>query len=650
MSFFVGSSNVISDMPSGHILRKMQSLNNKLQDAIELQNKGQIDEAAKLFWEVLKTDPGNAAALYSLSLIALNYGDNLEALRISDHGIKVAPLFSPLRLIHGAVLQALGRKEDALQSYDKALEISPNYVEVLTNSGVLLRDMLRHREALERFNHILTFAPTNTSALVNCGILLSEFKQSEQAITMFKHLININPDYDYALGLLAYEQLHICDWTDFNLLSKKIIEGIRSGRRSSKSLAFMSFSDSAEDHQRTAQLFAQHYCPKRAVSYWQGERYRHKKIRLAYVSPDLREHPVGHLMAGVFEQHDKSRFELTAISLGIDDGSRLRGRMIKTFDHFIDANQLSSHQIAQAMRDMEIDGVVDLSGYTSDSRADVFAHRPVPVQVNYLGYPGTMGTEYMDYILVDRHVIPENQQQFYNEKVVYLPDTYLPTDSSIQISERTPTREECGLPSTGIVFCSFSHDYKILPIIFDIWMRLLQQVPGSILWLMSRNEVSKRNLRFSAQQRGVDSSRLVFAGRLPLVEDHLARYRLADVFLDTHPYNAHTTAADALMAGLPVVTYMGNAFPARVAGSLLHAIGLPELIAYTLEEYEQIALRLVTTPTLLAEIKARIVANQATHPLFDTDAFCRNLEAAYIAMWRKSQLGDVQDSLCPLIK
>jgi protein O-GlcNAc transferase len=623
----------------------MESENNKLVQAIELQQQGKNDEAAELFKDVLAADPGNAAALYSLSLIALNAGNPEEALKISQHGCEVAPLFSPLRLINGAALQALGRKEEALQSYNKALEISPNYVLALTNSGVLLRDMLRHREALERFNHILTFEPTNTTALANCGIMLTEFKQSEQAIAMFKSLISINPDYDYALGLLAYEQLHICDWSNFETLSKQIIEGIRSGRRSSKSLASMSITDSAEDHLLAAKTFAQHYCPKRPVSYWQGERYRHNKIKLAYVSPDLREHPVGHLMAGVFERHDKTRFETIAISLGIDDGSRLRARMLKAFDHFIDVQKMSANQIAQIMRDMEIDIAVDLAGYTSDSRTDIFAHRPVPVQVNYLGYPGTMGTDYMDYILADRYVIPEDHQQFYSEKVVYLPDTYLPVDCGIQISERTPTREECGLPSSGVVFCSFSHDYKISPAVFEIWMRLLQKVPGSVLWLMSRNEVSKRNLYSAAEQRGIDSSRLVFAGRVPLVEDHLARYRLADIFLDTHPYNAHTTAADALMAGLPVVTYMGNAFPARVAGSVLHAIGLPELIAHTLEEYEQLALRLVTEPELLADIKARIIANKTTHPLFDTEGFSRNLEAAYIAMWRQTQLGDVRDAL-----
>jgi predicted O-linked N-acetylglucosamine transferase (SPINDLY family) len=623
----------------------MQPETNKLMLAIELQQQGNIEVAARLFQEVLTTDAENAAALYSLGLNALNSGNLLEALSLCERGVKVAPVFAPLRLIYAAVLQALDQKEEALQSYAKALEIDPDYVTALINSGALLRSMFRHREAIERFNHVLSIEPTNLTALANCGILLTEFRQSELAIGMFKRLISLAPDYDYALGLLLYEELHLCDWQDFELLSKQIIEKIRSGRRACKSLAFMSISDFAADHQRVAQLFAQQYCPKQSVSYWQGERYRHKKIKLAYVSPDLREHPVGHLMAGVFELHDKQRFETIAISLGINDGSRLRARMLKTFDHFIDAQYMSSKQIVQVMREMEIDIAVDLSGYTSDSRSDVFAQRPVPVQVNYLGYPGTMGTEFMDYILADQYVIPENQQQYYNEKVIYLPDSYLPTDSSIQISERTPTREECGLPANGAIFCSFSNDYKISPPIFGVWMRLLQQVPGSVLWLVSRNDISQRNLCLSAERLGVDSARLIFAGRVPLVEDHLARYRLADVFLDTHPYNAHTTAADALMVGLPVVTYMGNAFPARVAGSLLHAIGLPELIAYTLEEYEQIALRLVTTPSLLADIKVRLMANKATYPLFDSESFTRNLETAFIAMYRQAQLGDAKDAL-----
>jgi predicted O-linked N-acetylglucosamine transferase (SPINDLY family) len=621
------------------------AVNEELIRAIELQNKGDLAAASKLFHKVLASQTDNAVALYSLSVIALNSGNLAEALQLSERGVKATPLFAPLHFVHGTVLQAMGDKEAALRSFDAALKIQPDYPEVLLNSGAMLRSMFRHSEALERFNRIVSINPDHVSALGNCGIILTEFKQSEQAIAMFERLIKLNPDYDYALGLLFYERMHICDWTDFATLTQQIVDGVRAGKRACKSLAFMSASDSASDHLLAAQVFARHYCPKNAKSFWQGERYRHEKIRIAYVSPDFREHPVGHLMAGVFELHDKSRFETIAISLGIDDQSRLRARMLKAFDKFIDVREMGSEQIAQMMRDMEIDIAIDLGGYTSDTRTDVFSYRPAPVQVNYLGYPGTMGTDYIDYILADRHIIPPEHQQFYSEKVVYLPDTYLPTDGSVCISERTPTRAECGLPETGVVFCSFSHDYKISPPVFDVWMRLLNQVPGSVLWLMSRGELAQRNLRKEAEARGVDALRLVFAGRVPLVEDHLARYRQADMFLDTHPYNAHTTAADALMAGLPVVTYVGNSFPSRVAGSLLNAMGMPELIAHSLDEYEALALKLAQQPALLAEMKARIVANKSSCSLFDTKAFCFNLEAAYVAMWRAQQLGDVCDEL-----
>jgi protein O-GlcNAc transferase len=623
----------------------MKSLNDKLIRAIELQNSGEIDAATKLFKEILSLDPNNAASLYSLAVIAINSGTSAEALQLTSRGVNAAPHFAPLHFVHGAILQAMGKKEEALLSYDAALEIQPDYLEVLLNSGAMLRSMFKHKESLERFNRILSINPNHAGALGNCGIILTEFKQSEKAIEMFEQLIKINPDFDYAFGLLFYERMHICDWTNFNILCQQIVEGVHAGKRVCKSLAFMSVSDAASDHLLAARIFASNYCPKNAKSLWQGERYRHDKIRLAYVSPDLREHPVGHLMAGVFELHDKSRFELIAISLGIDDQSRLRDRMLKSFDKFIDAREMGSEQIAQLMRDMEIDIAVDLGGYTSDTRTDVFSFRPVPVQINYLGYPGTMGTDYIDYIIADCHIIPPEHQQFYSEKVVYLPDTYLPTDSGVRISERTPTRMECGLPESGVVFCSFSHDYKISPPIFDVWMRVLKQVPGSVLWLMSRGETSQRNLRKEAELRGVESSRLVFAGRVPMVEDHLARYRQADIFLDTHPYNAHTTAADALMAGLPVVTYMGNSFPSRVAGSLLHAIGMSDLVAHSVEEYEALVLKIALNPELLASLKSRIAANSASCPLFDTKSFCFNLEAVYIAMWRESQLGDVRDEM-----
>lgn len=615
--------------------------------AIGLQNERQPEAASALFHEVLALDVHNAVALYSLAVIVMQAGDAAGALSLSARGLQHNPQFAPLFYVHGAVLQALDRKDEALQSFDAALALQPDYVEALLNSGVLLRNMFRHQEALERFNRVVTIDPNHVTALGNFGILLTEFKQSEQAIKAFERLLALAPSYDYAPGLLFYERMHICDWHGFDELTQRLVEGVRAGQRACKSLAFMSASDQAADHLLAAKTFAAHYCPPKPVPFWRGERYRHRKIRLAYVSPDFREHPVGHLMAGVFERHDKARFETIAISLGIDDQSRLRARMVAAFDHFIDARAMGSEEVARKMREMEVDIAVDLGGYTSDSRTDIFAYRPAPVQVNYLGYPGTMGTPFHDYIIADRHTIPPEHQALYTERVVYLPDTYLPTDNSVQIADNTPTRAECGLPETGFVFCSFSHDYKISPPVFDVWMRLLDQVPGSVLWLVSRGEVAQRNLRSEVQSRGIDASRLVFAGRVPLVEDHLARYRQADLFLDTHPYNAHTTAADALMAGLPVVTCMGGSFPSRVAGSLLHALGVPELVAHSLEGYEALALGLAQDPQGLAALKAKIAAHQSSYSLFDTARFCINLEAVYIAMWRACELGDVADALAP---
>lgn len=624
--------------------------NDKLIQAIELQSQGKLEEASSLFRDILSADPNNAAALYSLALILMNAGNLAEALRLSGHGVHVSPGFAPIHFAHATVLQMCGQKEAALLSYDKALEIDPEYCEVLVNSGVLLRHMHRHHEALQRFNRVLNIDPNHLSALSNCAIILTDYKQSEKALEMFERLLMLKPDFNYALGNLCYERLHICDWQDYENVRQKIIEGIRQGLPLCGALALMSISDSASDHYLAAKIFAQHSLSTPKQPLWSGQHYRHDKLRIAYVSPDLREHPVGHLMAGVFENHDKSRVELIAISLGIDDHSRLRTRMMNAFDQFIDARLMGTQQIAQLMRDLEIDIAVDLGGYTSDTRSDIFTYRPAPVQVNFLGFPGTMGMACMDYIIADRNVIPEDQQQFYSEKVVYLPDCYLPTDSSLEISKNTPTRAECGLPENGFVFCSFSHDYKISPAMFDIWMRLLQQVPDSVLWLISRNELSQRNLRKEAALRGIDPDRLIFAQRVPLVEDHLARYRQADLFLDTHPYNAHTTAADALMAGLPVLTYMGNAFPSRVAGSLLHAIGVPELVTYSYADYETLALRLTREPATLADIRARIAQNKSATSVFDTKKFCEALENVFLELSDKPITAHHHDSAEHTIK
>ncbi len=617
---------------------------NRLVEALSLQQQGRVHEAATALREVLLADAANGPAWYSLGLIALNGGEHAAALRLCEQGVAHAPRFAPLRHLHGSVLQAMGRYAEALQCYDAALALQPDFVDVLLNSGALLRTLHRHHEALERFNRILQTVPDHPAALGNCGILLTEFKQGARAVAMFERLLQVRPDYDYGLGLLFFERLHLCDWTDFEALQARIVQGVREGRRVCKSLAFMSASSDAAGHQQAARIFAAHQNPPQPVALWQGERYRHDRIRIAYVSPDLREHPVCHLMCGIFEKHDRSRFESVALSLGVDDGSRLRRRAEAAFETFVDVRDWTTERIARWMREHEVDIAIDLGGYTSDTRTAIFTHRAAPVQVNYLGYPGTMGLPCYDYILADRHVIPPAQQHCYDEGVVYLPDAYLPTDDSLRIAEHTPSRADCGLPGSGVVFCSFSHDYKMNPPVFSVWMRLLAAVPGSVLWLASRGEVTQANLRREAQARGVDPARLLFAPRLPRVEDHLARLRLADLFLDTSPYNAHTTAADALMAGLPVVTCAGGAFPSRVAASLVLAAGVPELATATLADYEALALALARDPARRAALRARLLARDGA-ALCDTAGFTRHLEAAYTAMWRATQLGGVGDAL-----
>ena len=589
-------------------------------------------EAEVAFRNMLLKNRNDAFAIYHITLCLYVQQKYVDALRMIERGLGVAPGFAPNWYAQAMLFKALGRNLDALQSYDQALRIAPDYQDVLLNSGVLLREVWRHHESLERFERLLAINPVHEAALANCATLLDQLSRPDRSIPMFERLLQVNRRHPYGLGMLAYDRLRSCDWTDHETLAQEIVEGIRAGRKSCRPFALMAIPSSASDHGLAARTFAQDKFPTASYPLWRGERYSHSRLRVAYVSPDFREHPVSHLMTGIFQRHDRSRFETIAISIGMNDHSDFRARLEQSFDQFLDLAPLSSLQIAQRIRELEVDVLVDLAGYTSDGRPDIFTHRPAPVQVGFLGYPGTLGSQTMDYILADRHVIPPEHKASYVEEVVYLPDTYLPTDSGLKISPNTPTRAECGLPEEGAVLCAFSHNFKIHPALFATWMRVLQQAPGSVLWLAAREGPMRDNLRSAALARGVDPARLVFAKRVPKIEDHLARYRLADLFLDTWPYNAHTTAADALSAGLPVVTLQGDAFPARVAASLLHAIGLPELITTSMHGYEVLAQQLLSDRPRLADIKSRLGVNKVTQPLFDSDRFCRNLEAAFSAM------------------
>jgi predicted O-linked N-acetylglucosamine transferase (SPINDLY family) len=595
------------------------------------------EEALAAYDEALLQRPTLVAALDGRGVALLGLGRQADAIASFDRALAIAPRFARAYYHRGMALAALGRYDDALGSYGRALEIAPGLVEAWNNHGTTLAKLSREEEALASYNRALALDSCHVRALYNRGNAYQALRRYAEAAADFERVIAFDGDFEYALGSALYCRARLCDWTGGNEVVRRGIEKVRSGHRAIRPFPFLSISDSPEDQLTCARIFVRDRRPA-VPPMWRGERYAHKRIKVAYLSADFHSHATAYLMAGLFERHDRERFETVAVSFGPDSRSAMRARLRRAFEHFLDVRRKSDREIAALLRDLKVDIAVDLKGFTTDNRSGIFAHRPAPIQVNYLGYPGTMGAPDIDYILADRVVLPPEHHPFYAEKVVYLPDCYQVNDCDRQIAERTPTRAEAGLPEQGFVFCSFNNGYKINPAMFDVWMRLLSQVTGSVLWLLKGSEAMVENLRHEARERGVAPQRLVFAEHAKLPE-HLARHRLAGLFLDTVPYNAHTTASDALWAGVPVLTCMGNTFAGRVAASLLHAIAMPELITRSLADYEALALKLAGEPGCLANIKSKLWRNRLTTPLFDTTRFASRLERAYSMMWETYQSG-----------
>lgn len=525
----------------------------------------------------------------------------------------------------------------ALSDYRKALEADPSSSEALSGYGKMLNLAERYEEALVQFDKVLAMRPNHAEIWLRRGHALRNLKRHSEALRAFSHAFKLQPQLFCAGGEKLLSALHVCDWSDWPASRRQVVEMVRNGIPASSPLAFFNFGGSAADQLQCSRSYAKHaYSPREPV--WRGERYPHDKIRIAYVSADLRDHVVSHIAAGAFELHDRSQFEVTGLHFGAQEESAMRTRLKAAFDRFVDVRNKSDLEIARFMQELEIDIAIDPSGYTKDARTGVFAYRPAPVQVNWLGYPGTMGAHYMDYIIADETVIPAQEQRFYTEKVVYMPEAYVPSDKR-PAPGKPPSRQEAGLPASGFVFCCLNAMQKILPQDFDVWMRILKRVEGSVLWLLDPGPDAKANLGREAEARGVAKERIVFAPRVPLL-DHVARHQLADLFLDTQVYNAHTTAVDALWAGVPVLTLPGNAFASRVAASFLKAIGLPEMIVSSEEEYEAFACKLAIEPETLAAIRTKLAANRATQPLFDTARFTRHLDSAYRIMWERQRRGE----------
>jgi predicted O-linked N-acetylglucosamine transferase (SPINDLY family) len=649
------------------------------QNAAAFYNRGNALRDLKRYEEALASYDSALALRHDHLGALINRGATFEqmhrpadALQNYDRALLLEPNSPALLFNRGNALRDMGRLDEALAAYGRVLQVEPNSLAALNNRGTLLLRLMRFEDAVGHFDRILALAPSNVEAIANRGIALMHLKRYGEAISaldsaiahepdfaktyvargnLFSELFQydrafldydkawrLDPDLNYVEGFRLHAKMLVCDWSRFAEESASLCRRVMAGKRASEPFPLLAISTSPEEQLACAQAFSSDKHPPRARPLWSGERYGHDRIRVAYVSGEFREQATAYLTADLFETHDREQFELYAISTGPNDDSPMRRRLEATFDHFAEMSASSDSEIAEFVRNAEIDVLLNLNGYFGRDRTNVFAMRPAPVQVNYLGFPGTMGAPYMDYIIADRLVIPERDVGWYSEQVVYLPDCYQPNDRKKPIAERVPSRSENGLPGDGFVFCCFNNNHKLAPQFFDIWMRLLDAVPGSVLWLFEGNAAVRASLEREAANRGVSGTRLVFAPTVKLAE-HLARASLADLFLDTLPHNAHTTASDALWCGVPVLTCLGTTFAGRVAASLLENVGLPELITTSMAQYEALALDLARNPERLRRLRSTLARNRDSCALFDTPRYARHLETSFRTMRDRAEAG-----------
>jgi len=631
-----------------------------------LHQQHQLEAAEAAYRRVIALAPGIAAGHNNLGTVLKDQGRLDRALAAFDQAIALQADYAEAFYNRATVLQQQARLEEALAAYGRAIALRENYADAINNAGIVLQELGRASEAIDLYRPLLERMPAHADACNNLGTaLLADGRADEAraafeqalahqpdfpeafcnlgnarrelgdltgAIAAYRDALRLRPDDAGAFGQLIYHRAQACAWEGYEADQEKLVDMARRGIRVPP-FYLLATPASASDQLSCARQWATSISPPRTALFHHRPRAGRERIRLGYLSGDFHQHATAQLMAELFECHDRDRFEVFAYSYGPDDHSPMRARLAAAFDRFVDIRARSHHEAAELIRAEGVDILVDLKGYTHHARPAISAYRPAPVQVSYLGYPATMGADFIDYIIVDPFVVPSSQQPFFSERLVHLPRSYQVNDRRREVADARTSRRDVGLPAEGLVLCSFNNSYKISPVFFDIWMRLLRAVPGSVLWLLEANPQVAGNLRSEAEKRGVDSGRLIFAPLAPPAE-HLGRHRHADLFLDTLPCNAHTTASDALWAGLPVVTCCGDTFAGRVAGSLLMAIDMPELVTTSLEEYEQAALALARSPQRLIALRRKLQNNREASALFDLPKLTGNIEAAYARMWQ----------------
>ncbi len=603
-----------------------------------------FEEALASYERALHFAPHVAAALNNKANALLQLQRPAEALAALEQALALSPEFAEALNNRGSALQSLHRSLEALEDFRGALRLRPDFAAAFANMANACLSLGRFDEALDCCDRALALCPDLTAAL-NCrATALRALNRLEEAADTYARLLAIAPGYEYALGNHLFARAGACDWSGRAAQIATLTAKIISQERVCQPLALLSISDSAALQLQCARRFVADRYPA-AAPLARRARATHARVRVAYLSADFHDHPVSYLLAGVIERHDRTAYETYGVWLRRQGHeSALHQRMRRAFDQFEDVSGLSDEEVAQRLSAGQIDIAVDLTGHTRGGRLGILASRPAPLQVSFLGYTGTSGADYVDYLIADRFVIPPESAGHYAERIAYLPYTFLPNDDGQSIAAATPRRRDLGLPEKSFVFCAFNNAYKLNPLIFDVWMRILTATPGSVLWLRDGTRSMRANLCREAEVRGVSAERLMFAPPVPAMEHHLARYRAADLFLDTVPYGAHATARDALWVGLPVLTCTGQAFASRVAGSLLTALGLGDLVTGQLHEYESVALRLAASPGELATLRARLLEQRLSSPAFGTDLFRRQLESAYALMWQRHRRGDRPES------
>jgi len=561
-----------------------------------------------------------------------------EAIKNYDLAINLNPNLAEVYNNKGNALKEIRKFEEAIKNYDLAINLNPNLAEVYNNKGNALKEIRNFEEAIKNYDLAINLNPNFAEAYFNAATALQDIKNFEKAVLYFEKALLLDKEIPFCKGYLLHAKMLCCNWSGLNELYKEIYNDVEKNRFSATPFGYQAICDDESNLQKCAQLYSSKRFPEIKNNLFSKKISKNKKIKIGYLCGEFREQATSILMTEVWEKHNKEDFEIIAFDSGWDDKSLRRNRIIKAFDKFIDISKVSDFDAAKLIYKEQIDILINLNGFFGTGRPIVFSYRPAPIQINYLGFPGTIGSKYIDYILCDQTVVPSQSKKFYNEKIIHLPDSYQANDTKRKISEKKFLREDLSLPKESFVFCCFNNNYKITPNMFDVWARLLKKIDNSVLWLIEGNSEATENLKKEAKIRNIDGSRLIFAKRMKL-EDHLARHKNADLFLDTLPYNAHTTASDSLWAGLPVLTCLGKAFPGRVAASLLRSLDLPELITYSENEYINKAEEFALNPEKLRLIKNKLDANKFSKPLFNTELFCRSLENAFKIVFDKNSLG-----------